>query len=535
MWSSRAGIRAQLLSLLQSTPNDNPRLRTRIVSLLGIFGDPELLPIFRALLLDTREEFGVRSCALRVGLSQGLHLAAHELSGLLEQALAQQYRGGGCLRNLVPFLEELLPLARTEEALRVAEAALLQMPLLDRADLLHRKYDEALLSPRLVDWWYAQWFDSDRQTLSESQRGRELNISVAIVTWRRPESWAYLTACAPELSASELERLLYRDIPREALVRLLTPHPKSLARAAEALLLPLPELLTRFGLDGLLRRLRRMVRRESLAHHMPYGWILGHPAGFNEAVELLVSLPEARPLLHRLLCDFGLHPETRRVLLAKYFERDRATVIRWALAGSAYPDQAPLVFFVLRRAATAPEPVDRPLFLAALRSADWLAVCAAISGLLGLDESGPGWCDRLTSLLQAPHPLVRLRAAAALVRQGRNDLLPLLRRTAQEALEPWLRAEALRRLGEVDAEASRPIFVRALEDQGTCSDRELAVDADEAAWALSRLGTYEDLSALLNGYLRGSWSYDIDEHLMFHLARQEGLPAEEVPLPLARG
>lgn len=525
VWSSRESIRAQLLSVLPTIPLEAFGPRREVVRLLGLFGSPELLPLFKALLLDEREHSAVRVRALLEGLSHGLHLSDGELAGLLTRPLAPEYRS--------LFLQELLPLARTEDALSTLEATLLQLPARDRVHLLlHWSSELELLHPRLVDWLWARWSQHDRQSVPPTYDHGDGNRYLVLSTWEHPESWAYLTLKVPALPVMELEWYLSCGLPREALARLLAPHPEQSRLAAESLLLPLPALLAYFGHDALLRRLRRVVRAESIAQRAPYQ-LLQHPVGFDAAVELLGEWPEARPLLFRLLCDFDLAEEVRRELLATLFERDRAVAIRWALVALSWPDNLPLVRFLLHRAVEKPEPIERPLFLAALRSTDDVAHCFAIEGLLTLGESGASWCDRLTSLLHAPHPVVRLRAAAGLARQGHEEGLPLLRRTALEAPEPWLRAEALRWLGEVDLEASRPVLEQGLSDPGV-SDRHIELGGAEALHALSRRGRPEDLTALLNAYVRGPFVQDLDDHLEYHLRRQEGRSTEEPFLPLAR-
>ena len=527
VWSSRESIRAQLLSVLPTIPLEAADPRWKVVRLLGLFGSPELLPLFKALLLDEREHQRVRVFALQEGRRHGLHLSGGEIAGLLAQPLAPEHR--------FFFLQALLPLARTEDALSTLEAALLQLPPWYRVDILwHWSSQLELLHPRLVDWLWARWCQNDRQIVPPNESRCDNNRWLALSTWERPESWAYLTHEVPALPVMSLEEFLACGLlPREALARLLAPHPEKSRLAAESLLLPLPALLAHFGHDALLRRLRRVVRAESLAWRVPCS-ILEHPVGFDAAVELLGEWSEARPLLFRLLCDFDLAEEVRRKLLATLFERDRAVTIRWALVALAWPDTLPLVRFLLHRAVWKPAPVDRPLFLAALRSTDDVAHCFAIEGLLALGESGAGWCDRLTSLLHAPHPVVRLRAAAGLARQGPEEGLPLLRRTALEAPEPWLRAEALRWLGEVDLEASRPVLEQGLSDPGLSDRHPLTLGMDEAIHALSRRGRPEDLTALLNAYVRGPIGYDLDDHLEHHLRRQEGRSTEEPFLPIAR-
>ncbi|MFP2924878.1 HEAT repeat domain-containing protein [Pyxidicoccus sp. 3LG] len=257
---------------------------------------------------------------------------------------------------------------------------------------------------------------------------------------------------------------------------------------------------------------------------------------------------KARPLLLRMIGDSSLDEEARRPLLAALFNRDGAEATRWAQESLGVPEHAALVYQVLQQLTVEPEPDDRPLYLEALRSSDAVAQCFAIEGMLGLGESGAGWCDRLTSLLRSPHPGVRVRAAAGLAREGRREELPELRRLALEDPEPWLRAEALRWLGEVDMEGSASVVARGLADDGAWNDAPLG--AAEAIWALSRRGTPEDLSRLLNAYpvlnekfndekkysVRVQWSLEflLEECLKFHLARQEGHSHEELARPRCR-
>jgi HEAT repeat protein len=273
------------------------------------------------------------------------------------------------------------------------------------------------------------------------------------------------------------------------------------------------------------RHLRRIVRDQSLYHRLcRYPCIKPAPE-FSWAVEQLCTRRETRPLLYQFLCDFDVAAEVRDVLLQRLFTEDRAVAARWVAAAWTYPENLPVVRGFLARASLEPRPEERPLFLAALRGPDDLARCFAIEGLRALGESGAGWCDRLTSLAHASHPAVRLRAAAGLVRQGRREWLPLLRQTALEAEQAPLRAEALRWLGELDGEASRSVLKQALLKM----ERPSLPAADEAVWALSRLGSAEDLSALLDAALFGLYTPRLERALEHHLARQEGRPAPDVP------
>jgi hypothetical protein len=509
-------MREQALSLLHALPRHSP-VRYKLVWLLGIFGSPALCPLFKELLLNPREDPSVRSLALSQGLRHGLHLSGQELSGLLDQAIAQESRPG-VEQRFLPFLKSLLPLARTEDALSTARTALLEIPPLGRAELLGGLLDrtDSTGAPRLMDWLYTRWCQADRQLIWADELGRELNLEIALATRERPESAEYLAGCAPELTPKQLERCLAKGLPRTTLAQWLASHPKPLSQAAECLLLPLPELLERFGRDGLLRRLHRVVLAESL----PRG-------SYSSAWALLGEWPEARPLLLQLLCDLRLDSGLRSSLLDVLLERERAVAVRWALAAMAWPENASLVGWVLSLTSQAPQPADRPLFLAALHGSDVGAQDDAIRGLVSLGEAGAGWCDRLTSLLQSPSPKVRLRAAAALALQGVPEGVSLLEKGALDASNSMLRSFAVHWLGVVDVEASRRVVEQWIAE-GWLWREESPLPAEQAFWALSEIGTPKALTVMLWVLLRRDvLCNDVEEHLERHLMQQEQSAPED--------
>jgi HEAT repeat protein len=532
MWSSRENILAQLQSLLETTPRQDTALRRSIVWRLGIFGGPEQLPLLRTLLFDVREHFSVRHAALDVGGRHGLHLSGPELTRLLSRDSTLSCDGHDHPGPCHPPLEHLLSLVRPkeEDACIVAEAALGEASPETRAHLLV-KTECTPLPPRLVEWLFARWYSEDRQLLGgERPWGHECNLWVAITHRARPEARKLLVDWTWERTTGALEECPYRELSDPEREQLQKSVPRLLHRFAESLVLLLPELVAHHGTEALLRRLRQIIRAQNVACRVPYALVKGPPE-FPRAVELLGEWRDARALLYQLLCDFQVEPEVRTALVGSLFENDRAAASRWALTALRYPDNAEPVHQVLCLAANAPTPEDRPLFLMALRGTDDVAHCFALAGLLLLGESGAGWRDRLGALTHSPLPLVRLRAAACLVKQGRSEWLPLIQTSALEAPEPWLRADAVRWLGEVAAEASRPILRQVLLAEASLEPRKRSSALVEAAWALSRLGTDEDLSALLDVSIHDASSYVLDQALEHHLARQEGRPCEDVSPP----
>jgi HEAT repeat protein len=532
VWSSRENIRAQLLSLLHATPRQDTTLRWQIVRQLRVFGSPELLPLLRNLLLEVGEHLLIRDEALAVGRTHGLHLSAPELTRLLTQEAARYRDGfqhaGWCF--LSP--RRLLSLVRAEDddTCAAAEAALARMSPEQRVCILDEA-DCAPLAPRLVEWLFARWYSEDRHHLTGTCAwGHDDNLRVALAHHERPEAWKLLVAWARDRTTGDLEQHLYWDLPCEARQRLLDSDPGLTELAVRELVLPPTALAAYHGQEPLLRRLHRIVQARSVACRVSYGLMDG-PPGFSRAVELLGEWREARPLLYRLLCDFDMAHEVRRELADCLFNQDRATAVRWAIVAAGYPDNLELLRHLLWQAAYRPVPGDRPLFLTALRGTDDVAHCFALEGLFTLGESGPGWCDRLTSLTHSSHPLVRLRAAACLVKEGRREWLSLLRTTVLDAPEHWVQADAARWIGELDAEASRPVLLQALAAYVQLPLRRRVNEPIDVVLALSRLGTPEDLSALLDASLKGACTYLIAHELERHLAHQEGRPFVEVSTP----
>ncbi|MBZ4416498.1 HEAT repeat domain-containing protein [Myxococcus sp. RHSTA-1-4] len=477
------------------------------------------------LVFDSREHLTTRSVALRVLATHGQRLSGPELTRLLELPLSHMCP---CCR---PPLESVLTLAQTEDAWAAAEAALQEVSPHERTSVLTATETTPLPSP-LVEWLYTRWYSCDRHQLAaEGPRGSEANLKVALAHRERPEAGMLLDEWLRDMATQELEWLEFRIMSAEELARLVRANPQLQQCAADLLRLPLPDLLAHFGQEVLLRRLRRIARAESVAQTVSYR-IMRSPPGFSRAVKLLVEWRDARPLLCSLLCDFNIAEGVRRALLDHLLDHDRDMVVRWTLVAARYPDNAPLVRFVLRRAAQEPELGDRPLFLAALRGTDDEARASALEGLFALGETGAGWCDRLTSLVHSNHARVRLRAAACLAREGKREWLPLVQQTALDPSEPRLRAEAVRWLAHVDADASRPVLRKVLAEDELRPSRQRIAELNEAAWALSRLGSTEDLSALLDASVRSWGSPMMDRALECHLARQEGRPAEDIPPPI---
>lgn len=535
MWSSREHLREQLLHLLETTPPESSASRCRALWLLGIFGDG-LLPLLRSFILDPAAHPGLQGMALEVGSKHGLWLSGTELVRLHEAHSHE--RGTGLL------LEVALCFARLDGFTPDLKEMLLRWSPNERAQLLFAFPFISIPQPRAyVDWLFSHWYEVDRPLLeAEGDRGHELNFDVALSHRERPEAWALLVSWSQELDAEALERKVARGtwgMSRDELSRFVSASPALRHRAAEGLMLPLEELRAHFGEDRLLRRLDSVVRMERAAGLTPYG-ILKHPTAFTWALELLGEWGEARRrVLARWLCDLELEESARRQLLEQLWNHDPGMALRWARVAMRYPGNTSLVVRVLRLALDSRARDARPLFLDALEGPEAELRPLAIEGLVLLGEASPAWTDRLLALASDAHPEVRLHAFAALIQQGQRQWLGALWRLAREGETPRVRAQALRWLGVLDAEASRPLFMEVLSQAPSREDEDLFPygispllypELEASILALSQLGTDEDLTALLDLVPRGYVCAPLGELFARHLERREAWRSGQ-PIP----
>ncbi|GMU00416.1 hypothetical protein KH5H1_45360 [Corallococcus caeni] len=546
VWSSREQLRAQLLHLLETNPPESSAARCRALWLLGIFGDG-LLPLLRSLILDPATDPPLRDMALRVGSKHGLWLSGAELARLHEEHASSGVAGFS--------LEYLLLFARLDGFTSSLKDVLLRLPPEERARLLvtpmrgatleahdrerARRFDAviAVQQPRaLFDWLFTHWCESDRGLLEAGGDLRHaLNLDVALAQRERPQAREFLVAWSQDLSAEALERKMRRPwgMSRNELSCFMGAVPELRQRAAEALMLPLEDLRTHFGDEGLLRQLDAVVRAESAAWLTPYG-LLAHPPAFVWVLDILGGWSEARRrVLSRRLCDVGLAELVRAQLLTLLWNCAPAVAIRWAQTAMHYPGNTSLVARVLRLALDARAPDARPLFLATLREPDEGMRSLAIKGLVLLGESNAAWTEQLLSLAHDSPMTIRLHALAGLIQQGDRQWVGALRQVAREATAPEVRAQALRWLGVLDGEASRHLFMEVLSRAPSRGEEDpsrhdlmppLGPELAEAILALSQLGTNEDLSALLELAQRGYVCAWLDDLFAQHLARREAQP-----------
>ncbi|NTX07745.1 HEAT repeat domain-containing protein [Myxococcus sp. CA040A] len=535
------------MSLLRSTPLHDKWVRQRLVRLIGRLDTAgQHQSLLRSVLLDPRETYDVRDAVMRLAhwRPPWLKLSREEFSRLAGRT--PSYEGDDLLSRqpgpTFTLSSVLCEAGLDEDSEELARDVLSAATPDTRARILHDQRPGAL-TPSLMEWLFLKWWEEDRHHLDkQGDRGHELNGFVALECRNRPGMWDLLTQWARNWPTDHLKwHVLPRLSPAEQ-VRLLTSHPELHQRAVAEFLLPLRELHAALGTEGLSRALRKVVLAESLALVVNRANIVERPEPFGRAVKVLGEWGAARPLLYELLCSFDVDVEARGALLMELFARDRAAALRWTFAAVSYPDNLPLVMRAHQLAARHPRPEDRPLFLRWLRDEDVHGQLLAMEGLMGLGESGAGWRDRLTFLARSDSPRVRLNAAAGLVREGLHEWLEPLRLVAvDESPGATLRSEAIRWLGVLDAEASRSLLYRALEtppgpgDIGGFGAPPASDEANEAAWALNRLGTPEDLARLLDARVRGQCGWYFDDELENHVLRQEGRSRPPPPSYWERG
>ncbi|WP_342375548.1 hypothetical protein NVS55_30205 [Myxococcus stipitatus] len=548
-WSSRENLCAQLLSVLQSIPREakHPqglrRFRTReqCINLLARFAGPAQHGTLRDILLDDREAHVARRLALDGAISLGIELSPPELTGLIEEALANR-EGANALS-----LAEVLSLARTEEDCVIAEQALARVTAGQRFVVLGRSRRRPLHT-RLRQMLHARWLAEDRAVVQGEVPELRFDVAAAVANWGHPSAWDALARLAHEEVSEEMMDDVRRGLPTEAFVRWARLNPKLYQQAAEALRLPLPEMRAHFSEEDLRERLRHAATHQRLFTSLHDNRPTKRGENFPFAARLLAEWSEERPLLLGLLRhpDVAEHP--RRALLAALLLVDRAAAIQWARESLGAAELPALMLQLLQEVAMEPRPEERPFILEVLQGTDDVAACFALEALFELGGVGDAPLERVEALTRSAHPGLRVRAMATQVRAGRREGLPELVRLAREAPEPWLRAEALRWLCEVDREAGQPCLEQALADDATWGDAPLA--AAEALRALAKRGTPEDLSLLMNAsvavletfsnvvrYSNHTFfqmRYLVDESLEFHLARDEGRAHGELPMPSVR-
>jgi HEAT repeat protein len=516
-WTSRAAVCAQLIEFLNDTPPSPPLEdqplpltapdRMAAVDLLARLADDTAIPGLRRILLNRNEERWVRIFALR-GLSRFEEVLS--LPELVELLIDRRFWHGS--RSEEPFvLSELLEFFRSPEARQVARAFVESWTAAERtrllASILDRQFEDT--NPDLLNDFYGQWLSVDRSLL-EGAAGQDwlLNLDVVTKTKDRPESRALLLRYWREGDEEQRHALLTDWWENDELI---AEAAKGVDgdehQLATALRLPESALWEQLGPDQLvllieekIRTANRVLRADQ--HYMIESWW----DEASRAFQLLLDWPSAEmnERITSMLCCPDLDQRLRGDLLHLLRKRDprrAAAVMRLAMTDSSF---IPLFRRILTQTPPHTLSEDRDLLRWGVKQEiDAVVRYHAVYALETLGEDTPDWRQRLNALTWDADPYLALHAAAALVRRGHGSLLPRIEEGARNAEHVCVRAEAVRILGELDAERFLPFLHRSLlEDHEACGLCPYDYPVfEEAAPALARVGTPQALTALIQSYL----------------------------------
>ncbi len=545
-WTSRAELCDQLLQFLFITPPAPLREydrrtpeewnRLRVASLLGDVADASCVPGLCRLLLNPSEEQPVRIQTL-YGLVRQDELPCLPLSDLAALLHDRELWEDPSLRperhscSDYGWLIPLLSLFRTEEATRLVRSVLAQWSARDRARLL-RDLPSYGYEPdsSIVEWLFQRWWVHDRLKIETVQNDEEdpwpLNLRVALAYSERPEPHCLLREFWIQSSGEERPALvdeLWMHM-REAVSSLaIAPHERQ--ELAERLALPLADLLKLHGPVRLMDRIEGSLRaasRAMAADHRP-----DSPAWWEEpgrALDFLAEWPDAsvNSRIASLCACPDLHWLLRRELLEILWKRGSDLSLPLLRRAVEEPPLLPLARRLLPVMCRRPRREDREFFLWILdQEAHPVLFYHAVEALERLGEDDGSWRERLNRMTWSRDPYLRVRALGSLARRGAAASVPKLEQIARNARHVCVRAEAIRVLGELDAAQHLDLLRQALLEEHSRSSHFDLPAAEEAALALSRLGTPEALTALVCGYLTvpdqdleswiGSWLSEADE------------------------
>jgi HEAT repeat protein len=558
-WTTRAEVCEQLWQWLLATsptaddvpgqqPESKPDRRDRVAELFATIALESWLPALRQLLRNRHETKWARREACRALVRLRALLPTDEITSLMTEL-----RSGEQERDF-HFFAELLPLFDRDESRPVALTCLEQWTPLERAELLVTVSTRLKhLPPKLANWLYQRWLDTDRLLVEDViLGGAPLNFWIVSQTSsERPESLRLLVEHWRGTEGEWRKEMLYRfeafekGVPAEWLA----DKPDELRELAEALRLSVADLIAYFGAEPLMARIEEGFRDISRTRRAdPSDWSVIHEGDFKRMVHLMATWPEPDRLA-RIRSLFGcpdIETEVRWEFCYSLRDEHRADLPTMVQAAAQQAGDLELAERVLRWVADAPVPADRDF----LRWGAWQEgrprlPYYALQGLEALGEESPEWTARLEILARSDDPFLRLQASVALARHGDAARLPEVVRDAAESADACVRGEAVRALGQLRREEYLPLFRRAPWDEqpGYIPAPDVAEDApkrspkapfipaaEEAALAIARLGTPEALTALLQGFLflpETEARWQLEDHLEVCRARIDG--REEPP------
>ncbi|UQA56201.1 HEAT repeat domain-containing protein [Polyangium aurulentum] len=490
-WTSRDEVGAELLPLLddESSPWHLPAAR-----LVAFLAPRSLVPAYVRIALDRGRGFWIRICALRALARSGEAIAEDALAALLaEDPPAPAPAALFPSAPTTPSLVELLPLARGPSRLSLVLAHLAQKPpAFVRALLLESVTLADKPSPEVERWLVDRWLedlagrapdDEDAEVARAALDAYPEVKGVLVAHWSR---------------AARDDRFFWDLYFHPDLVDLLVTDEAARAEAARALVSSPWALREVLGAEAIRRAVIEAVRAKSAA--LVRSEEPPAPYRYRGALDWLeFNDPD---LAAELLADETLAPVVRAELGVALLHKRRHLALR-ALVRGGEPGHRPLVRALLRAVAVNPCGQDLAELRGCLDLPDPAAQYRALDLLDALAEDGPAVREALSRLASHDDPRLRVRALGALARRGHGESLRALVEAARSASEVCVRAEALRRLGALDAARDHfKVFEQALRSDHASDGAGLHTPAaEQAAIALGAVFGGEALTALMRGYL----------------------------------
>jgi hypothetical protein len=361
-------------------------------------------------------------------------------------------------------------------------------------------------SPRLETWLVERWLE---ESLRRGPDVEDCHVARAAAP-EYPEALAVLEAFWRE---RPIDDGFFWDLLQHSDLATNLDEPRR-AEALAALVLPIPDLHAALGPGGLRRVVRRVLVDHSFARRCPVDKTNRPPEyTVRAALAFVKDEPEGPELAAKLLAHVKLHPDVRAALGLALFHRYRKIVLHYMEVRGADEDNHPLVRAVLREIRKNPDTRDRRALLSVLGSPDPETRYLALDALESVGETRHLNDGLLAALAGDPHPVVQLRATAALARHGDAPRMAALVDTARKNPSVVLRAEAIRLLGALPLVAQDPFhgFECALLEDHALDDSEYHAPASEqAAIALGAAFGANALTALLQGHLRARSNAALD-------------------------
>ncbi len=518
VWTSRAEVASALLSAVDSPP----ALALRAMELCAAVATPAHAPALLAVARARERPYWLRVYAIRAFVAAEPDPAPDDA---VESLFAAWFferdapRAHGLTAADPLALRDVLPLVATPAHARIAMRWLARAPPDVRAAaLVENAIAWRPVAGEVFRWLGDEWRDRGGAGCSE-----EMNVAVARHVFpAQPEGAAVLARYWADAPASQSEQFPFDRAVCPALAdgEAFDEHRYL---ATWRLALPSAELARALHPRGLRCRLRRAVEERSRAIGCPLdAWQRAEVAGiYRGALAVLLDWSEGPAVASGFLRGLALAPRVRADLVAVLLRRDPAAaidlvasrlgaeddllalrVVLEALGDSGpgwrdlSPDDAPSVPAAVAHSAAARSLATRSL---RLRDADarYLAV-----GAVEATGAAHAWRDMHRDLRGPAYDLVHVRVLAAMARGGDRDAEAQLARAAAYELRVEVRAEALRRLGELPRAAMhRARFADALaNDHARFGADELdAPAAEQAALALARIGDGHAKTELLRG------------------------------------